>query len=224
MGKAFSMLGRPTNGGSNAQESMLVSASAIVQLIAGASMKSVSYRNSGVRGDDSGVDSTDEVDSSDAARERGGVIGGTGEMDIAAKGVVNEEAPCDASETRSAVSSSTASITAAAAACSPVDSCKVSTRPSWSVLTRSRSFSLTLALSLSSSCCPSKILHHSMSASTLRPLVSEPVRRGLVGIPALRAPAAESESALGYGLVRTEVADSETVRRREGMVKGATRK
>ena len=58
----------------------------------GASTKSGSCRNTGVRGDDSGVDSTDEVDSSDAARERGGVIGGTGEMDIAAKGVVNEEA------------------------------------------------------------------------------------------------------------------------------------
>ena len=58
-----------------------------------------------------------------------------------------------------------------------------------------------------------------MSARTLRPLVSEPDRRGLVGKPELTALAEERESADGYGLERTVLADSETVRRREGMIK-----
>lgn len=61
-------------------------------------MKSDSRSRGGVRGDDSGVDTADQLGECNAfiLRERGGVIGGVigtpGEIVRAEKGVVNEEA------------------------------------------------------------------------------------------------------------------------------------
>ena len=62
--------------------------------------------------------------------------------------------------------------------------------------------------------CPSITLHHSMSASTRRPLLSDAERRGRCGPPALRACAADNDSEDGYGLERIEPTGVETERRR----------